>query len=183
MEKATLNDLDALVKLDQNLFNTEAFQPSFIEECICNNITFVYRIENKIVGSIMCRQGYFYEFTILTLGVLPKYQRHGIGSLLLSELINHIKIMVGDSAFEISLQVRESNETAQRLYKRFGFELDGRIKNYYPDGEDGLEMSLLVERTSSTLENENKADDSWALTRLFTNIVNSLWTYITYVRY
>ena len=46
---------------------------------------------------------------------------------------------------ECYLEVREHNGDAQRLYGRFGFEVIGRRKKYYPEtGEDALVMQLLL---------------------------------------
>ena len=42
----------------------------------------------------------------------------------------------------MTLEVRVSNEPAQRLYQSFGFEVAGRRRAYYTDdGEDALVMT------------------------------------------
>ena len=50
-----------------------------------------------------------------------------------------IAAAVDSGAGHITLEVRMSNEGAQRLYKRFGFSPVGLRKNYYKD-EDALVM-------------------------------------------
>ena len=42
----------------------------------------------------------------------------------------------------MTLEVRDSNEAAQALYRSFGFEVAGRRPRYYTDdGEDALVMT------------------------------------------
>jgi len=40
----------------------------------------------------------------------------------------------------VKLEVRETNDTAKRLYERFGFEIHRRLPRYYDDGEDAFVM-------------------------------------------
>lgn len=54
--------------------------------------------------------------------------RQGIGSALLQELSQAARLR---GAKRIFLEVRESNESARRLYTRFGFVQDGRRDAYY----------------------------------------------------
>lgn len=42
------------------------------------------------------------------------------------------------------LEVRGSNQAAFQLYRRFGFEIFNVRKGYYRDGEDALEMKLVL---------------------------------------
>ncbi|RLE74023.1 MAG: ribosomal-protein-alanine acetyltransferase, partial [Thermoprotei archaeon] len=39
------------------------------------------------------------------------------------------------------LEVRISNTAAINLYKKLGFNIEKRLKNYYPDGEDCYVMT------------------------------------------
>jgi ribosomal-protein-alanine N-acetyltransferase len=38
----------------------------------------------------------------------------------------------------VKLEVRESNDRARSLYRRFGFERHHTVPRYYDDGEDAL---------------------------------------------
>lgn len=40
----------------------------------------------------------------------------------------------------ILLEVGSSNHAARRLYEKFGFEIQGVRKNYYPSGDSALNM-------------------------------------------
>lgn len=71
---------------------------------------------------------------IATLGVLPEFQRRGIGARLLAETEARLNTEV------IKLTVRESNAGAIALYQQFGYRLSHPLRNYYTGGETGLVM-------------------------------------------
>lgn len=76
------------------------------------------------------------EGHITLLGIHPQYQGQGLGSWLLVQLLQSARDRALDSA---TLEVRVSNESALRLYNRFGFQQVGRRRAYYQDtGEDAL---------------------------------------------
>ena len=64
----------------------------------------------------------------------------GLGSALLQTTLDEGRKRNANAA---QLEVRASNEAAQRLYLKCGFEVVGRRKNYYRNPtEDALLMSL-----------------------------------------
>jgi ribosomal-protein-alanine N-acetyltransferase len=75
---------------------------------------------------------------ITTIAVDPQQRGFGVGELLLNGLI--------DAAYELqakmlTLEVRVSNASAQRLYLKYGFQPAGTRPRYYTDnGEDALIM-------------------------------------------
>lgn len=71
---------------------------------------------------------------IATVGVLPEYQGRGIGAALLRACEQRIDTPM------IRLNVRVSNETAIRLYQRYGYQRIGLWPSYYADKEDALVM-------------------------------------------
>lgn len=79
------------------------------------------------------------EAHITTFGVHPDHRRRGIGRRLLLELAQ-VALELGSA--RMTLEVRVSNEPAQRLYRSFGFNVTGRRVAYYSDdGEDALVMT------------------------------------------
>ena len=59
--------------------------------------------------------------------VAKKYQAQGIGSEIIRRLIDFCK---GNGiTTRIQLDTRYDNEVAVKLYERFGFEIEGRLKN------------------------------------------------------
>jgi ribosomal-protein-alanine N-acetyltransferase len=79
------------------------------------------------------------EAHIIAIGVRDSYRRLGIGEGLLIETIELAQIL---NANVVTLEVRASNEIAQELYKKYGFQVVGRRPRYYSsDGEDAIIMS------------------------------------------
>jgi len=79
------------------------------------------------------------EAHIIAIGVRDGYRRLGIGEGLLIETIELAQIL---NANVVTLEVRASNEIAQELYKKYGFQVVGRRPRYYSsDGEDAIIMS------------------------------------------
>ena len=79
------------------------------------------------------------EAHIIAIGVRDSYRRLGIGEGLLVATIELAQIL---NANAVTLEVRASNETAQSLYRKYGFRVTGRRTKYYSsDGEDAVIMS------------------------------------------
>ena len=77
---------------------------------------------------------------IHNLAVHPSHRRQGIGRFLLQAVIDEAK---GGGLSRVTLEVRKSNEVAQRLYHSLGFVTQGvRARYYSDDGEDALAMTL-----------------------------------------
>ena len=86
---------------------------------------FLFEIENKIVG--MCSIEGINKIRIkhrvdLAITVLKNYWGNKIGEKLIDYAIEYCK--------KIELTVRIDNERALKLYKKFGFEIEGEIKNF-----------------------------------------------------
>jgi [ribosomal protein S18]-alanine N-acetyltransferase len=68
------------------------------------------------------------EWELENIAVAPAARRQGVATRLLSALLAHVRAENGSAIF---LEVRESNQTARRLYEKAGFEETGVRKNYY----------------------------------------------------
>ncbi len=78
------------------------------------------------------------EAQVTNVAIAPDYRRQGIGSQLMTALIDAVKAR-GASA--MTLEVRPSNTAALALYTSFGFRDTGRRPGYYQDnGEDAIIM-------------------------------------------
>ena len=76
------------------------------------------------------------EAEIITLGVLPDWQRRGIGKRLVEGLIRAVKRAEGKRLF---LEVAADNAAACDLYHKLGFTETGRRKGYYERRGRGYE--------------------------------------------
>jgi [ribosomal protein S18]-alanine N-acetyltransferase len=87
------------------------------------------------------------EWEIENVAVTPRAHRQGIGGALVRELVERARRAVATS---VTLEVRESNQAARRLYERAGFGEDGRRRGYYhhPE-EDALHYALHLKPVES----------------------------------
>ncbi len=77
---------------------------------------------------------------ISSLAVHPDFRRRKIGERLLTTMLQLIKLR---GIKKVALEVRAGNLCAQNLYRKFGFRVVGRHRQYYQDNqEDALLMSL-----------------------------------------
>lgn len=86
---------------------------------------------------------------ITNIAVLPEYQGKGLGRFLLKIMIKKARKL---NYKTVSLEVRVSNKSAQRLYRDLQFEQTGVKRGYYfGDHEDAADMVLYLN------ENEDEA--------------------------
>lgn len=78
----------------------------------------------------------FEEAHITNVAILPEYRKNGYGEQLMRGMMELAALL---KATQMTLEVREHNDTAQRLYARLGFLQNGCRKRYYSDtGEAAL---------------------------------------------
>ena len=92
---------------------------------------------SKIAGYIVTMDVDIETGKIIAFAVRKQFRGMGIGKILLKNAIERLE---GRGKKKITLEVRVSNETAQNLYKKFGFEIVDIIPGYYSDGEDAYLM-------------------------------------------
>ena len=84
------------------------------------------------------------EAELLLLAVRRRDQRHGVGKILLEEFMNAARIRC---ATRFHLEVREGNH-AVKLYKRAGFSLVGRRRDYYSGAGNRRHDALTLARSA-----------------------------------
>ncbi len=87
------------------------------------NIT-VARVENTVIGYSQVEDRGNQLFIRMLL-LLPKYQRKGIGTRLLSAVIEKAKAKAKAQSKDIALQVFKVNERARNFYTHHGFQVQG----------------------------------------------------------
>ena len=75
----------------------------------------------------------FDEAHVTTIGVHPDYRGRGLGELLFVALIDEA---IRRNVAWLTLEVRVSNVTAQNLYQKYGFTVQGRRPRYYSDNNE-----------------------------------------------
>ena len=93
----------------------------------------------KIIG-MGCLWSIVDEAHITLLAIHPHYRRQGLGQLLLFKLLEDA---IARNLAWATLEVNENNLAAVNLYKKYGFQIAGKRKNYYqPTGDDALVLWL-----------------------------------------
>lgn len=122
---ATEQDASTLEEIERLCFHHDPWVASDFLKGRC----VVAEVDGRVVGFVVARDVYpgdeeaLAEREILNLAVVPSHQGLGIGRALMDWEIRHPGIY--------TLEVRESNLAAQRLYRRLGFEEFGRRRCYY----------------------------------------------------
>ncbi len=78
------------------------------------------------------------EANILNIGVAKQHQRQGLGSVLVTRLLD---IASSGGCEKLWLEVETTNLSAISLYEKFGFEPANIRNNYYGKGRDAQVMS------------------------------------------
>lgn len=79
------------------------------------------------------------EAHVITIAVRESHRRRGIGELM---LIAAIELALLNQREVVTLEVRASNQAAQALYEKYGFQRTGVRRRYYSDdGEDAVIMT------------------------------------------
>lgn len=134
-------DLDAVVDIEKQSFPTPWNKSAF--EGHLQHPEFAYYVVAVMDEVVVGYCGLFFGGgygQITNVAVHVDCRRQGVASRLLLQLLSHA---VDIGLTTISLEVRVSNVSAQRLYERFGFRGVGVRKNYYAEiGEDAYVMCL-----------------------------------------
>ncbi|GAC1371340.1 MAG: ribosomal protein S18-alanine N-acetyltransferase [Pseudarthrobacter sp.] len=136
-----LEDVPAVNALEQRLFPADAWPLEMFLAELSQPETRRYLVAEcggDIVGyaGLMCIEPIA---DVQTIAVVPEFEGRGIGSALLTRLIEEARRR---RAADVLLEVREDNPRAQQLYVRFGFEQIHVRRKYYRDGVDALIMRL-----------------------------------------
>ena len=129
----TKEDLDQVLEVSSLSLKESWDLDSFSKE-LSNPLAkyLIAKINDKVVGFVgvwtIIDEGH-----ITNMAVHPEFRENGVGSILLTSLIDRCKDWGCNS---LTLEVRSSNNAAKALYKKFGFLEEGLRKNYYRDNEE-----------------------------------------------
>ena len=138
-----VSDLFAVSVIEESSYGFPWSQ-RVLADCLRSNyICRVIEYDNTLLGyAIMsCGAG---EAHILNICVDPAFRSKGIGTMLVSYLLQNAELAGAESIF---LEVRPSNLSALKLYESFGFKQVATRVNYYPTmtgREDALVFSKVL---------------------------------------
>ena len=142
IRRARMFDVAAVYKIEREAFTTPwSFDSLFAD--ICLNSSTVYLVAEK-AGETVAYGGMwviFGECHITNIAVKKQARGQGLGTRLLNELID---IARKAEAELMSLEVRQSNEGAIRLYEKAGFHKIGIRNKYY---QNLVENAYIMQKT------------------------------------
>jgi ribosomal-protein-alanine N-acetyltransferase len=138
IDNLRIEEINEVLKIEKICFGENWLSTPFEREINKDEcIYIVAKYNNKIVGYA----GAWIiidEIHVTIMAVLPEYRKNKIGQKLLKNLL--IKGIEKGGKWA-TLEVKESNIPAQKLYEKFNFCIKGRRRKYYQqDQEDALIM-------------------------------------------
>lgn len=134
-----LADLDAVCAIEQASFPLPWSREAFANELAHNR--YAHYLVAEVDGRVVAYGGMWVigdEAHVTNIAVHPDYRRRSIGEGLLRRMMDLARRL---GATAMTLEVRVSNEPAQRLYRKLGFVCCGVRPRYYQDNqEDALIM-------------------------------------------
>jgi ribosomal-protein-alanine N-acetyltransferase len=141
-----IDDIDQVVVIDHLSFSLPWPDNAYRHEVGENpaSLSWVAEIETACGETKICGMVVIWlildETHIATLAVHPDYRDRGIGKRLLGVAL---EASAEQGAQLATLEVREGNQVAQKIYRDFGFQIVGRRQHYYKDNfEDAVLMTL-----------------------------------------
>lgn len=134
-------DLEGLAGLEVELFGTEAWSLASWWGELAGRPRREYLLaedEGGVAGYAGLDHGGEVS-DVMTIAVLPRVRRTGLGARLLEELVER---SVRAGAERLLLEVRADNDAARALYATRGLELLRTRRGYYPGGVDALVLVL-----------------------------------------
>lgn len=138
------SDLDRVMDIEQACYPFPWTRGIFADCLRVGYACFGLELEHGLAGYSVHHWGGG-EAHLLNLCVAPASRGRGLGRLLLDHAIDHARLLDCHVMF---LEVRPSNEVAEQLYRRRGFEKVGLRPAYYPSHggrEDATVMRLALD--------------------------------------
>ncbi len=143
LKLTTEEDIPIFIEFEKSVMGTKTYSGMVnedeVKEEFKNNIVYLIKNNNEIVGSI----GYEIKAPdhayISGLVINPKFQGLGIGREALRQLLEKL-----NNFKRIDLVTHPDNIPALNLYKSFGFTIESWKENYYGDGEPRVVMSRII---------------------------------------
>ncbi|WP_395109455.1 ribosomal protein S18-alanine N-acetyltransferase [Actinomadura sp. SCN-SB] len=144
-------DVPAVLRLERTLFPDDAWsEDMLLAELADQPHTRHYVVAEAPGGDLIGYAGLAAagdQADVQTIAVKPQRQGGGVGTALLTELLDEARRRGGREVF---LEVRADNHRARRLYEHFGFERIGVRKGYYqPSGVDAIVMRRRLDMTAA----------------------------------
>lgn len=140
IQRMNREHLEAVAAIEADVFSTPWTKQGFADTLNMENVMFFVAVEN---GNVVGYCGIYFaadEGEITNVAVSSTYRRMGIADMLLKNLL---KEATQKGAVRFILEVRCSNRPAIQLYKKFGFEIQGKRKDFYEKPKEDAYIMIL----------------------------------------
>jgi ribosomal protein S18 acetylase RimI-like enzyme len=124
IRKGNKKDIESIKKIDDVSLKA-VHSLDYFEKNLKNILVAVE--QGKVVGYLMVRGE-----LAMNLVVHPDYRKRGIGKMLVKEAMKESRRLIS--------RTREDNVNALEFLKHLGFKHKRKIKNYYKNGDNAIEM-------------------------------------------
>lgn len=152
IRRLTYADLPQVIAIERRAFPTPWSLAMFVLELSKpSGICLAAVRGDRVLGYLVCSR-YDRVWHVMNVAVDDRHLRQGIATMLLTHLFE-----IADRPGEqYTLEVRESNHAAIRLYERFGFRSAGLRPGYYHDNK---EDAVIMWRTAAGGEAVDEAPE------------------------
>jgi ribosomal-protein-alanine N-acetyltransferase len=137
-------DLPEVVAIEREIYPFPWTRGNFLDSIRAGYSVWVLRDEELLLTAYAVMTLAVDEAHLLNLSVARRHQRGGLGWRTLEWMA---EVARGHGARTMLLEVRPSNTSAMRMYRRYGFEQIGVRRGYYPTlggREDALVMRIAL---------------------------------------
>lgn len=143
IRRAGLDDAEALARLERECFDEPWTSRMILGELEARGrIHLVHENGGEIRGYLLAMQ-ILDEIHVNKIGTSPELRRRGIARDLMTALEAEAR---AHAVTLISLEVRSRNQGARSFYRSLGFDEEYVRRRYYPNGDDAIVMSRMLER-------------------------------------
>jgi len=152
-ETMTVADLDEVMSIENRVYEFPWTRGNFIDSLAAGYVAHLLRDAAGLPCAYCVAMPGVQEMHLLNLTVAPMWQHRGLARGLLAALAADSR---NAGAQYLWLEVRESNQRAREVYRRYGFEPMGWRRGYYPAAagqrEDACVMRLALGGGRDALE-------------------------------
>jgi len=139
LRRGEVEDLEAVFRLNQQTFS-ESWSYQSLYSALCTGYDLLLCESDEDLAGYLLSMSVLDEVQIMQIAVAAPCKRQGLAKRMTGHLIEQNAHMA-----EISLEVRESNQAARKLYVGLGFVECGCRRNYYaPDALGSSENAILM---------------------------------------
>jgi ribosomal-protein-alanine N-acetyltransferase len=152
-EPMGLDDLDAVLAIEDAVYEFPWTRGNFIDSMAAGYAAHLLRLVDGELCAYCIAMAGVQETHLLNLTVAPAWQHRGLGRGLLDALVADCRTANDQWLW---LEVRESNQRARAIYRRYGFVHTGWRRAYYPAAagqrEDACVMRLPIGGSRDALD-------------------------------